>query len=29
MSLLLESWLIVIAVFLIGLAIGWFIWARN
>ena len=29
MPLLLESWLLLIAVFLIGLGIGWLLWARN
>lgn len=29
MPLLMETWLTVIAIFLIGLLIGWFIWGRK
>ena len=29
MPLLLESWILLILVFLIGLGIGWLIWGRN
>ncbi len=29
MSLLLESWIAIIIIFLIGLGIGWLIWGRN
>ena len=29
MSLLLESWIYLIITFLIGLGIGWLIWARK
>ena len=29
MPLLLESWLMLMAVFLIGLAIGWAIWGNR
>jgi len=29
MPLLLESWILLVLVFLIGLGIGWLIWGRN
>jgi len=29
MPLLLESWILVIIVFLIGVGLGWLIWGRN
>ena len=29
MPLLLESWILIIIVFLIGLGLGWLIWGRN
>ena len=29
MPLLLESWILLVIVFLIGLGIGWLIWGRD
>ncbi len=29
MPLLLESWILLVIIFLIGLGIGWLIWGRN
>ncbi len=29
MALLLESWLLLIVTFMIGLGFGWLVWGRN
>lgn len=29
MPLLLESWILLILTFLVGLGIGWLVWGRN